>query len=229
MGNKYDLGRISGIPVMLDPTFLVLVAIWMMGYLRAPSALTIAIGLMTVLGLALSILLHELAHAFMGRRLGTAVDFVELNGMGGLCFYASPLPNDPWARIAISIAGPAVNLALYHGLGFLAWLTTGDVPWFVTFLLVSIATANWWLFIFNMLPAFPLDGGQALRDFLGMFLPGLTATKVVAGLGLFCMFCVVGFALQYQQLFLGMIAFFIGLVNWKAWQDASRPPWQRWQ
>lgn len=229
MNGKFEVGRIAGVPFLIDPTFLILAVMWMLSYLNVGTSQALALGFVVVIGIGLSILLHELAHAFVGQYFGTRTAFVELNGFGGLCHYASALPANPWNRIAISLAGPAVNLALYFLFDFVSDnLGPGTNPLFAR-LIGTMEIANWWMFVFNLLPAFPLDGGQALRDLLGMVLSGLTATKIVAGLGLFVCVGVVMYALQHTQLFLGLIAFLLGMINYKAFQDATRPPWQRWQ
>ncbi|HRD76436.1 MAG TPA: hypothetical protein PK264_10920, partial [Hyphomicrobiaceae bacterium] len=198
MGGKFELMKIARIPVLVDVTFIILIVLWGSGYLQAGNTQMLSAGVVVVIGLALSILIHEFAHAFSGRYFGTRVAAVELNGLGGLCYWASSLPRNAWSRIAISLAGPASNLALwfiFDQLFKLAAASTVRNP-LLLHVLSMLSIANWYLFLFNMLPSFPLDGGRALEDFLGQYIGGYKATRFVASLGLLVAFGVGAWALM---------------------------------
>ena len=116
--------------------------------------------------LLVSILLHELGHCFAARRLGGEAEEVVLWPLGGLATLR--IPNTPHAQFWTAFWGPAVNLLLVLVLG--AWISHGGIPWTLRDLLswqpswaMNAFRVNLGLFLFNLLPAFPMDGGQMLR------------------------------------------------------------------
>ncbi len=234
MGAKFEIGRIRGLPVFIDASFIILIVLWGQNYFVGGNTARMSIGFLVIVGLALSILLHELAHAVVGHRLGVAPSHIELNGLGGLCYWASAMRPEAWPRIAISLAGPATNLLLY-----VLFTLLGEMPVVSSHRLVfavtdTLAWANGWMFAFNMLPAFPLDGGKALEALLGKLLSSGNARLVVGAIGL-----VIAAGCAYIGLGLGtifgigggtwmlLLAFMLGLENFMAIQSASNPPWQR--
>ena len=229
MGGKFELMKIARIPVLVDVTFIVLIVLWGSGYLQAGSTQMLSAGIVVVIGLAASILIHEFAHAFSGRYFGTRVAAVELNGLGGLCYWASSLPRNAWARIAISLAGPASNLVLWLIFDQLADLARSTRNPFVIHVLSMLAIANWYLFVFNLLPSFPLDGGPALDDFLCQYIGGWQATRFVAYLGLLVALAVGAWALQHGYgLWTLMLAALLAWSNWSVLQSMGPPPRGRW-
>jgi len=131
-----------------------------------------------------SILLHEFGHVFMGRLLGSEGHIV-LHSFGGLAIGSNNFAN-PWKRIAVSLAGPFAQFGLY---GLLLLVPTGsklqlDYPSMAMWCLREI---NFFWPLLNLLPVFPLDGGQVVRDFLSVFVPSravrasLTISATVAG------------------------------------------------
>lgn len=226
MGAKFEIGRIAGLPILVDLSFLLLAMLFSADYFTSGNATTMSIGFLMVVGLALSILLHELAHAVVGRSLGVRPSHIELNGLGGLCFWASPMRPEAWRRIAISLAGPAANLLLHYTFLVLAGLPVVAGNRFVLSICVNLAYYNLLLCIFNLLPAFPLDGGKALEALLGAFLASMTARKIVGVLGL-----IVAAYLAYVgisgSMWMLLLAVMIGLANYEAVQSANNPPWQR--
>lgn len=155
------LGSVFGIPVFAQPTFLVLVALYALRDGNSLGGLVsglVAAGIVTV-----SILWHELGHAFAFRAFGERHPTIVLWGLGGLT-YGQP-PSRAWQSIVVSLAGPGLGLAL--GLASLAArvLVGGQLGRFAGILdqLVWINLA--WTF-FNLLPLHPLDGGSALRTLL---------------------------------------------------------------
>src|SRR5262245_50569289 len=181
MFRSWRLGSILGFPVELSPSFLILLAIvfvWMGG-----------IAGLAVVALAFaSVLLHELGHAVVARRLGVQVSAIELNFFGGAAKMVA-LPRSANHEIAIAAAGPAVSLVL-AGLGFgLAALL--HAPLFVLIGWTNLVIAG-----LNLIPALPMDGGRILRALLTRKMDFVSATdaavqvaRVAAvGFGLFGLF-----------------------------------------
>src|SRR5215470_736831 len=116
MFTRMELGRIAGIAIYLDMMFVLVLFIFTYPYFTAGSTQAMSAGFVIVVGLLLSILLHELGHAFVGRLFGAHVSHIELTGLGGVAHFERSLPRSTLARSAIYLAGPAVNLALWKGL-----------------------------------------------------------------------------------------------------------------
>ncbi len=125
MEHKIRIGQISGIPVVLDQSFVVLVFLFGFHYLRSGQPEMILCGLLIAAGGILSVLVHEFAHAWAGRVCGIATTHIELNGLGGLC-YLERASSDRQQDIFISLIGPASNLALWALFHWLAnWCSAG--------------------------------------------------------------------------------------------------------
>lgn len=155
------LGRLWGVPVRLHGSFLALAlgfSVWR--YLRG--GLWEAVdGLIIGTMLFGSVLLHELGHARMGQRFGVPTRDVTLYPFGGVAAMQLP-PEDTRAELWIALAGPAVNVALTV-LG--AALFAMDVP-FSQELVVPFIAINLGMAVFNLAPAYPMDGGRVLRAWL---------------------------------------------------------------
>jgi len=227
MGGKIELGRIAGLPIVVDITFIILVVLWGNRYFTSGDTRLMSAGFVIVIGLAASILLHEFAHAVAGHRFGVRPSHIELNGLGGLCYWASPMRPEAWPRIAISIAGPLANLALWFLFDLLGDLASVRSNRLLAQVVDTLAWVNWWLFVFNMLPAYPLDGGKALDALLGKVTSATNAARVVSVLGL-CVAAYCAYLAIEGHIFLIVLAALLGLANWQALQNANNPPWQRW-
>ncbi len=227
MGAKFEIGRIAGLPVFIDVSFIVLIVLWGEGYFTSGSTVQMSIGFLLVVGLALSILVHELAHAVTGYHLGVPPSHIELNGFGGLCYWAGPMRPEAWRRIAISLVGPLSNFVLYFLFLQLSQLPVVMGNRFVFTVTGYLAIANWYMGLFNLFPAFPLDGGKALEALLGTVLSAMTARLIVGVLGLCAAAYFVYLGINGNTWLL-VIAVMLGLANYDAVQGAKRPPWQRW-
>jgi Zn-dependent protease len=151
MLRNFRLGTVLGFPIRVNVSFLLflgVVLLWMGGLA----------GVAVVLMTAASVLVHELGHALVARRLGVPVAGIELHFFGGAA-QMTDLPRTPGDEIAIAAAGPAVSFAL-AGLGHVLGLITGSQ------VLALFALVNLVLAVFNLLPAFPSDGGRILRALL---------------------------------------------------------------
>ena len=182
------LGRFLGIDVHLHFTFLLLLvfigaAHWMTG--GGPQAALAGLSFLALLFLC--VLLHEYGHALMARRFGIATREITLLPIGGVA-QLERMPDRPLQELWVALAGPAVNVVIAAGLAFwltlsggwapLASLSTTDGP-----LLERLLAANLFLIGFNLLPAFPMDGGRVLRALLAMRLPYVRATRIAARIG----------------------------------------------
>jgi Zn-dependent protease len=150
------LGRVFGFPLYLRPSVLLLMGLVV---LLSAGPIGYRVGLGFVVCLLLSVLLHELGHALTARRLGIGVRGITLEILGGYTEMDREAPT-PRAELTVSLAGPAVSLALGLAAGAVAAVLPGGGVRQIAFL---VAMANVIVAVFNVLPGLPLDGGRALR------------------------------------------------------------------
>ncbi len=222
MNSHIELFRIAGIPVYLDLMFiLLLLLVFAPGYFASGSTEMMSIGIVVLVGLVISILLHEFGHAFAARLFGIGVRHIELTGLGGLAQFERSLPPSVFIKSVIFLAGPAVNVALWFIFGWLSTTMTTPGGQLIGVALATLSGYNLYLAIFNMLPAFPLDGGQTLNAWLDWPLGPQRSIMVVAALGI-----LVAIWVAYTSLpasFFGLLlAFFLFQNNWMAWQNSGR-------
>jgi Zn-dependent protease len=193
MNWSWKLGRVAGIDLYLHPTFLLLllyVGLTQGGFL---SMLMVA----AVFG---CVLLHELGHAMAARWYGIPTQDITLYPIGGVA-RLERMPRKPGPELVIALAGPAVNLAIAAGLAVVGLMGAALVPgWagpgsIVPGFLGLLGTVNLVLAAFNLIPAFPMDGGRVLRALLAGGLGRLRATEIAATVGrtlavLFGLYCV---------------------------------------
>ncbi len=186
MNGSWQLGRLFGIDVRIHWTFLLL-PVWIyFSSLAAGSGVGAAIlAVSFVLAIFGCVVLHELGHSLMARQFGIPTRDITLLPIGGVAMLQS-MPRNPWQELAIAIAGPAVNVVIatliFSGQAVLAM--SDPALGGMTFL-TRLAWVNVALVVFNMLPAFPMDGGRVLRAVLALALPYATATRMAAGVGQF--------------------------------------------
>ncbi len=181
------LGRAFGVPIRMHISFLLLL-LWIgwLGWNRDglhSSLLALAL----ILCLFGCVVLHELGHSLVALRFGAKVRSITLLPIGGVAMMKS-IPEKPYQELLVAFAGPLVNVAIAAILtvlrgGFPPWGAADMFPSSLQELLDTITCANVVLAVFNLLPAFPMDGGRVLRGILAMFLPYATATTVAAGVG----------------------------------------------
>lgn len=196
---SWNVGRISGITVSIHATFLLLVAWFAVAYWFEVGNLgRVASGVALFLLLFGCVLLHELGHALTAQRFGFNTREITLLPIGGIA-RLERMPDDPMQSLWITLAGPAVNIAIAAAL-FVALLVTGtwqpitDISLTRGPFLERLMVVNMSLVIFNMLPAFPMDGGRALRAVLATRLDDRRATRIAAyiGQGMAVLFALVG-------------------------------------
>ncbi len=190
---RFDLFRVLGITIRVDPSWFFL-AIFLIGTLGLDSypqlypelspTVTTLMGLIAALGFFASIILHELGHALVARHYGVETRGITLFLFGGVAELTDEPPH-PEAELLIALAGPFISFNLAAWLG-LVWLVeaTGDGSPIISGIVGLLAFSNTMLAIFNLVPAFPLDGGRVLRAVLWFFQGDLTrATRITAGIG----------------------------------------------
>jgi Zn-dependent protease len=197
--------RVFGFPVHVDLTFVLFV-----GFLGFAQGLAFDELVVWVLLALVSVLLHELGHAFLARRTG-ASPAITLMAMGGVTTYSPPRQLSRLESLGISLSGPAVGLVL--GGALLLFRPDEDPPGLLGFALrAGIFTTLGWS-LFNLLPIVPLDGGQALRELL----PGNPVTRArrasVVSIVLAIALAVVAVANQWIGTFGLVLAAFLVLSN----------------
>jgi len=207
------LGSVAGIRLQVHFTFLALLA-WMVvkGWRQGDLS-----GVPFFLGLFGCVLLHELGHALMARRFGIKTSDITLLPIGGVA-RLERMPEDPRQELWVALAGPAVNVGIA---AVLFAVLGGQLPPAEKLgagsLLERLLLANITLFFFNLLPAFPMDGGRVLRALLATRMPYTRATQTAATVGqvMAVLFGFVGF-------FANPLLIFIALFVWiGAAQEAS--------
>jgi Zn-dependent protease/CBS domain-containing protein len=139
------------------------------------------LGLVAAVGLFVGVVLHELGHSLVARSFGYPIESITLWLFGGIA-QLEELPEDWKEELAIALAGPVVSVAL----GAVVYLVFAAVPASqdaVRFVLGYLAMLNVALAAFNLLPAFPMDGGRVLRALLGLRYPYARATQLAAEVG----------------------------------------------
>jgi Zn-dependent protease/CBS domain-containing protein len=216
-GNVWALriATVAGIPIRLHFTFLLLL-IWL-GLAGAREGGGGA-SVLFVLMVFVCVVLHELGHSLVALRYGIPVADITLYPIGGVArIEKQPAPRQ---ELWIAVAGPAVNVVIALVFGGVLAATGGPVPvsalshggggWrgFVE----AVISVNMTLFLFNLIPAFPMDGGRVLRAVLGLTMPVEQATAIAANVGQFIAIAVVLCDLFYvhpPNWWLLFIAFFV--------------------
>jgi Zn-dependent protease len=169
-GTRWRLFRLLGIPLSLDATWLIILALltWTLTDLLRkeapdlPAPALWAVGLGAALAFFACLVLHELGHAVVARAVGVPIRGITLFLFGGVAEMEDEPPT-AGSEFLMAVAGPAVSAALAVLLWFLAGLVA--IPW-LAFLLRHLAMINVAVLVFNLVPAFPLDGGRVLRSVL---------------------------------------------------------------
>jgi Zn-dependent protease len=206
------LGRIAGIPIFLDMMFVLVLILFSHPFFTNGDAQAMSSGLVIIAGLVLSILLHELGHAAAGRLFKASVSHIELTALGGIAHFEKSLPKSVFARTIIYLAGPAANLLLWLGLQQLAVPAFAADRAMLGLALSTLASANFYLLIFNLLPAYPLDGGHTLDAWLGGVIGYRWGVRTVASLGILIAFWL-GFTALPDNFWRLLLAFFLFQTN----------------
>jgi Zn-dependent protease/CBS domain-containing protein len=204
------IATISGIPIRLHFTFF-LFLLWVGVVAQDQGGILWPLFLVAIF---LCVILHELGHALTGQMFGVQTRDITLYPIGGVAM----LEGRPNAKqeLWIALAGPVVNVVIALGLLGIVLLKHGHIPQTAgelskdSFLSLLMA-ANLSLALFNLIPAFPMDGGRVLRALLAMRMPEIKATRIAAGIGQILAIVLCGFGLVNGQVILVLIAFFVFL------------------
>ncbi len=178
---SWQLGRFFGIPTRIHFSFvLVLLYVGITTWQAAQSSLAVLFGLGFALAVFFCVLLHEFGHALVAKRFGIRTRRITLWPIGGVAELERS-PDDPRAEMWIAAAGPLVNFAIAAGLAPMVILFgTGGLLGYV---LAGLLAANLMLGLFNLIPAFPMDGGRVFRAMLERKRGRVRATEIAAKLG----------------------------------------------
>ena len=185
------MGTFWGIPVKVHWTFGLLILFVSYSAFASGDKLVQGLGLITyVLVLFLCVILHEYGHALTAKNYGVYTKDIIISPIGGLARLES-MPDKAIQEFFIALAGPIVNLIIGLFLAAILYFTTGRmIPEISDFkfdepieFIRYIIWMNFALFLFNLIPAFPMDGGRILRSLLSIKLGKVRATKIAAGIG----------------------------------------------
>jgi Zn-dependent protease/predicted transcriptional regulator len=213
MKSSWKIGTLAGIELRLHITFPLLL-IWVgTSYYSARHSWSDAVsGVAFTLTLFAIIVLHELGHALTARRYGVGTKDITLLPIGGVA-RLDRIPENPKQELMVALAGPAVNVVLAL-LFFIVISALSGVPSFADLdelgssFLVRLMWVNIFIVLFNMLPAFPMDGGRVLRAILAMRMNYVRATTIAATIGQ-GMAWLLGIAGLFYNPFLVLIAVFV--------------------
>lgn len=208
------LGQLLGIKVYLHFTFLLLLAFLGFYYWHATQSFAAALrGIAFIVALFGCVVLHELGHALMARRYGIRTRDITLLPIGGIA-RMERMPEKPMQELWVALAGPAVNLAIAGALLIVLAATGGMKPVREVGIsggsfLQHLMMVNLALVAFNILPAFPMDGGRILRAMLSLRLGRRRATSIAAsvGQGMAIFFGLVGFLYNPFLIFIGIFVY----------------------
>ncbi|WP_247003738.1 CBS domain-containing protein [Halosolutus gelatinilyticus] len=229
MLRSFRIGSLFGIPIKLDLTFLLVLPLF--AYLIGNQIGEVAtilndvlgagiqtgtitggatpwiLGLAAAIGLFVGVVLHELGHSLTAQRYGFPIDSITLWLFGGIAAL-SEMPEDWRQEFTIAVAGPIVSVLVGVG-SYALFLATPESLGGVRFVLGYLAVLNVALAIFNVIPAFPMDGGRILRAFLARSQPYARATQQAASIGkLFAVFMGLFGLFAFDIILIG-VAFFV--------------------
>ncbi len=232
MKTSIQIGRIMGIPIKLHITLLLILPVfaWIFannpprfGFDDQPVPLQYALSLSAAVLLFVCVLLHELGHSYVAIRHGSRIQSITLFLFGGVSSMEE-IPRDPRVEFKMAISGPGVSLIIGSVLLSIVSLFKPADESLLSYLLLEpvadpylrlvwmIGYINVVLFLFNIIPAFPMDGGRLLRSLLAGHMSYIKATHAAAGVGkMFAIFMgIFGFlTVQFGGFWLILIAFFI--------------------
>ncbi len=226
------LFRVGGISLDMHPTFYLLPLIIILD--SWPDGLhAVLMSLLALVLIYISVVLHEFGHALTARKLGIPVRHIVLLPIGGMALLER-LPRNPTKELLIIVAGPAVNFVI-AGLCILAlhgWpadlrdatyveLNANDI---LRFLLLS----NLVLGLFNLLPAFPMDGGRIVRALLAYKFDYLKATHIAVNIGRVVAVAGILLALMTRSFMLAALFIFILVIGTWEYQSVLRQELESW-
>lgn len=224
MRGSVQIARLFGIPVNVHWTFaLLFLFVIYMGHDENADWIKIGLMLAYIILIFTCVVLHEYGHALSARYFGVKTRDITILPIGGIA-RLEQLPEKPVQEFVIAIAGPLVNVVIFILLyvllyfkydlsfGFTEFIPSNEFDIItdpLTIFLVAIMKANFLLVIFNMIPAFPMDGGRVLRSLLSMRIGRIKATYFASILGQICSVGFLVYGIYSYQPILAIISFFI--------------------
>jgi Zn-dependent protease len=210
---SWKLGRILGIPVYMHATFLLIIAwVALAHWTAARTVEATLLGVAFVLALFVCVLLHEFGHTLAARRYHIQTKDITLLPIGGLA-RLERMPEEPRQELWVALAGPAVNVAiaavLFVGLSLTGFPSLANLEMVQGSFWARLMIVNIFLVLFNLLPAFPMDGGRVVRALLATRMDYTRATQIAASLGQG-----MAFLFGFVGLFLNPFLIFIALFVW---------------
>jgi Zn-dependent protease len=215
------LFRLAGIQVSLHFTWFIVAALEFTQFSRRYHSPIW--GLWEYLALFLIVLLHEFGHAFACRQTGGQADRIVLWPLGGVAFVKPP--ERPGAYLWSIAAGPLVNVLLFPILTFFLFtavnahlrMSNPDLYHFV----LALWAINTGILIFNLLPIYPLDGGQIVRGLLWLWFGQIRSLQIASVIGLVGSIAFGALAVYQQSIWLGVLAFFIFVQAHAGWRQSQ--------
>jgi Zn-dependent protease len=218
---SWNIGRIFGIDTRVHASFLLLLlwAAWS-SYAGVGTVTAAVVGVAFMVAVFASVIAHELGHALTARSFGIGTREILLLPIGGVA-QIEQARMSPRVELLVALAGPVVSFLL-AGVLFTFGAVLGDVT--TNSFIGALAWANLGLAVFNMLPAFPMDGGRVLRAALARRMGHDRATSIAATIGKWAAVGLGVLALFAGKLMLGLVAMFL----WFSATSESRhlPPWR---
>jgi len=185
---QWKLGTFAGIDVYIHATFMLLIA-WV-GYshwLENQNWTEVFSGILFILALFACVILHEYGHALTARKYGIKTRDITIYPIGGVA-RLERMPEKPIEELWVALMGPAVNVVIAAGIFAYLFLTSSLVPLSELTIasgsfLERLMMINVSLVLFNLIPAFPMDGGRVLRALLAMRMDYVKATQIAASIG----------------------------------------------
>ena len=210
---SWKISDISGIGIYIHSTFFILLAWIGVSYWLSDQTLSaVARGVGFIVAIFACVLLHELGHALAAQRFGISTKDITLLPIGGVA-RLERMPDEPKQELVVALAGPLVNVVIAVLLWIALSIIGGHVPW-ESFSVTDgpffnrLMLVNLMLVVFNLLPAFPMDGGRVLRALFATQMDYTKATQIAANVGQL-MALIFGFVGLFSNPFLVFIALFV--------------------
>ncbi len=222
MKGSFYLGSIAKIRLFVHWTFFILPAwIAMVAYNQGHSTETIAWSILFIFAIFLCVTLHEYGHALTAKVYGYKTKNITLLPIGGVANMET-LPENPKQEFNIAIAGPTVNVVIAALLYGYLYFTNGlmidleDLTVGSGNFLFILMSANLFIAAFNMIPAFPMDGGRVLRALLAFRISRTDATRITSAIGQFIavLFIIFGFFYNFFLIIIGLFVLFGARSEW---------------
>ncbi|MCS6981556.1 MAG: site-2 protease family protein [Flavobacteriales bacterium] len=215
--SSLEVLSVRGIPILIHWSFLLILGyVGYENYRQSQDFGQVLWALLFILSLFLCVTLHELGHALAALRYGIRTRSITLYPIGGVAMLEH-MPEKPIQELVVALAGPAVNVVIAFMLGL--WIVFSPVEYRLEDLalavnshnfILNLAFVNIFLVLFNLLPAFPMDGGRVLRALLATVIPRVHATRIAmfVGQAMAILFIFWGFKQNPFLIFIGFFIFF---------------------